>query len=124
MPMQEEPNICYRKRLIVQKGAEFISLKTEDAVLFYTQNRLVFVIDKNEKRYIINKKMNELATELNPDSFFRANRQCIIHVDFIKSFRTYERVKLIIEISLTQMPFPVIISQENAAAFRRWICTV
>ena len=109
------------KRILVQKGVEFIALKVEDIVLLFTENRLVYVIDKQEKKYIVNKKLNQLDEDLNSKIFFRANRQTIINIEFIRSFRRYERVKIIVDLTLTHLKFPVIISQENAAAFRKWI---
>ena len=121
MLVANERNPPTKKRLLVQKGVEFIALKIEDIVLIYTQNRLVYAIDKEEKKYIVNKKLNQLEEELNSKKFFRANRQCIINIEFIRSFRSYERVKLIVDLNLTHLKFPVIISQENAASFRKWI---
>jgi DNA-binding LytR/AlgR family response regulator len=121
MLVANEKHSRYKSRLIVQKGIEFISLKIEDVALIYTENRLVYVIDRNEKKYILNKKLNQLEEELSNTFFFRANRQCIINIDFVRSFRTYERVKLTVDLSLPNIRYPVIISQENAAAFRKWI---
>jgi DNA-binding LytR/AlgR family response regulator len=121
MLVENEKEPRFKTRLLVQKGVEFIALKIEDIVLLYTENRLVYALDKNEKKYIVNKKLNQLEEELNTKTFFRANRQCIISINFIRSFRTYERVKLAIDLSLTNFKFPVIISQENAANFRKWI---
>lgn len=121
MLVANEKNPRFKSRLMVQKGIEFISLKTEDVALIYTENRLVFVIDRKEKKYILNKKLNQLETELDKNFFFRANRQCIINIDFIRSFRTYERVKLTVDLSLPDVKYPIIISQENAATFRKWI---
>jgi DNA-binding LytR/AlgR family response regulator len=110
-----------RTRLLVQKGAEYAALRLTDIVLLYVQNRLVFAVDKYGKRYMVNKKLNQLEQELNDRAFFRANRQCIINIQHIRAFRVYERVKLLVDMQLNENKFPVIISQENAAAFRRWI---
>ena len=121
MLVEDEKEPRFKTRLLVQKGVEFIALKIEDIVLLYTENRLVYAIDKNEKKYIVNKKLNQLEEELNTKTFFRANRQCIISIHYTRSFRTYERVKLVVDLNLINFKFPVIISQENAANFRKWI---
>jgi len=121
MLVANERHPRFKTRLVVQKGVEFIALKVEDIVLLYTENRLVFVIDKNEKKYIANKKLSQLEEELNKEIFFRANRQCIININFIRSFRIHERVKLMVDMNPAHARFPVIISQENAMNFRKWI---
>lgn len=62
-----------------------------------------------------------METELNPLSFFRANRQYIININYIKRFRTVEKVKVQVTMDLMIGEHSVVISQESAAAFRKWI---
>ena len=38
-----------KTRLLVQKGIENILLRMDDIVLFYTENKIVYVIDRFEK---------------------------------------------------------------------------
>lgn len=110
-----------KTRFVVQKGNDFIALKKEDIALLYTRNHLVHVIDKDEKKYVITKRLNQLEEELDQKIFFRVNRQSIINLNFIKSFRTHQRVKIIVDLSLPTMKQPLIISQETASVFRKWI---
>jgi DNA-binding LytR/AlgR family response regulator len=117
----QQPSTRKKSRMIVRKGLEYISLRLEDIVLLYTENKLVYIIDKEGKKYIGEKNLAELEQELNPANFFRANRQYLIHMNFIKGFRSFEKVKLLVELSLTGLNHEIIISQENAARFRQWM---
>ena len=119
--MATEKYSSKKTRLVVQKGVEYVALKKEDIALLLTQNRLVHVIDKDEKKYIVNKKMGSLEEELDPRIFFRINRQAIININFIKSFRPYHRVKIIVEMSMPNSKHSLVISQEMASVFRKWI---
>ena len=110
----------YKSRLIIQKGSEYTMIGVEHIAMLYIQNRVVFVVDRAQKKHITSKNLNQLEQELNPDMFFRANRQCIININFVRSFKTYDRVKILLELSLEDAS-PIIISQDNAAAFRKWI---
>ena len=83
-----------RKRMIVKKGMENISLRMDDVVLFYTENKIVYVIDRWGKKYLADKNLSELEEELDDATFFRANRQYIININFIRGFKAYEKVKL------------------------------
>ena len=121
MPETIEKRTAAKTRFVVQKGSDFVALKKEDIALLYTQNHLVHVIDKDEKKYVITKRLNQLAEELDQKMFFRINRQSIVNLNFIKSFRTHQRVKLIVDLSLPTMKQPLIISQETASVFRKWI---
>lgn len=110
-----------KSRLIVRKGLENIALRTSDVVLIYTEEKLVFVLDREGKKYIIEKKLSELEQELDTNIFFRANRQYIINVGFVRSYKTYERVKLQVDLSLSNLNHHIVVSQENAPLFKKWI---
>lgn len=110
-----------KTRLLVQKGLENILLKMDDIVLFYTENKVVYVVDRLEKKYLTDSNLLELEEELDPLVFFRANRQYIININFIKSFRAYEKVKIKLDLNLTELNHCIIVSQETAPHFRKWI---
>ncbi|MGI8584603.1 MAG: LytR/AlgR family response regulator transcription factor [Chitinophagaceae bacterium] len=114
-------NINKKTRLLVKKGIETISIKLDDIVMFYSENRLVYVFDSSGKKYLIDKSLNELELELNDSVFFRANRQYIINLNFIKSFKPYEKVKLQIDLTIPHFDHFIIVSQNSAPAFRSWI---
>lgn len=110
-----------KTRLIVKKGLESISLRLEDVVLFYTENKIVYVVDKWSKKYIVDKNLGELEEELDQAVFFRANRQYIININYIKGFKSYEKVKLQLDLVNPELNYSIIISQETAPAFRKWM---
>jgi len=110
-----------KSRLVVRKGLEHIALKLDEIVLFYTENKLVYVIDRLGKKYLADKNLSDLEEELDESIFFRANRQYIININFIKGFKTYEKVKLQVELMVPDLNHNIIISQENAPQFRQWI---
>lgn len=114
-----------RTRLVVKKGVENIFILLENIVFFYTENKIVFAIDRVGKKYVAKGSLSVLESELDTNIFFRANRQYIINIGHIKSFRTYERVKLRVDmnpVELNEQHF-IIISQETAPAFKKWIHT-
>ena len=110
-----------KKRLLVRKGIENIILKTGDIVIIYTENKLVYVIDKDGKKYIADKNLSDLNEELDPAIFFRVNRQYIVNVGFVKSYKAYEKVKLQIDLTMPELHHHIIVSQEMAPCFRKWI---
>jgi two-component system LytT family response regulator len=110
-----------RSRIIVRKGIENISLLLSDVVLFFTENKITYVIDKSGKKYMTDKNLTDLERELDNKTFFRASRQYILNINYIKGFKTYERVKLWVELTLNDFSHSIIISQETAPQFRKWI---
>jgi two-component system, LytTR family, response regulator len=110
-----------KSRFVVRKGLEHIALKLEEIVLFYTENKLVYVIDRLGKKYLADKNLSDLEEDLDESLFFRANRQYIVNINFIRGFKTYEKVKLQLDLVLPDMNHCIIVSQENAPQFRQWI---
>jgi len=110
-----------KTRLLVQKGIENVVLRLEDIVYFYTENKIVYVVDRTGKKYLSDYSLADLEKELNPLLFFRANRQYIINIDFIRSFRPFEKVKIKVDLNLQVLDPCIVISQETAPAFRKWM---
>jgi DNA-binding LytR/AlgR family response regulator len=110
-----------KTRLLVKRGVAYIALRLEDIALIYTKEKLVHVIDRDSTKYSIDKTLAQLEEELDSIIFFRANRQYIVNLNFIKSFKVYQKVKLLIEINVSGLEEPVIISQLIAPVFKKWI---
>ena len=105
----------------MKKGLENIALRLEDVALIYTQNKLVYVIDNCSKKYISDKTLSELEEELDDTTFFRVNRQYIVNINYVKSFKTFEKVKLLIDITIPDINHSIVISQETAPVFKKWM---
>jgi DNA-binding LytR/AlgR family response regulator len=110
-----------KSRIVVKRGIESIALPFEDIVLFFTENKVVYVLDKNGKKYLSDKNLCDLEMELDKNKFFRANRQYIVNINYIRSFKPYEKVKLQIDLSTSDINHAIIVSQETAPAFRKWV---
>lgn len=110
-----------KTRLLVKKGLENIAVRLEDIALIYTQNKLVYVIDRYSKKYVSDKTLTELEEELDKTVFFRVNRQYIVNINYVRSFKPHEKVKLLIDITVPEINHSIVISQETAPAFRKWM---
>ncbi|MBL7749488.1 MAG: LytTR family transcriptional regulator, partial [Chitinophagaceae bacterium] len=84
-------------------------------------NKLVFVSDVNGKKYIAENNLADLEEMLDNNQFFRVNRQYIVNIDFIRGFKPFEKVKLLLELNIPELNHHIVISQENSQQFRRWM---
>lgn len=110
-----------KSRLIVRKGIENIALKIEDIVLIHTENKIVYVTDKKGRKFIADNNLGELEEELDEQLFFRANRQYLVNMNYIRGYKSYERVKLQVDLTLPELNHVIIVSQETAPDFRKWL---
>lgn len=109
----------YKKRFLVKKGVDHVSVNTREIAYFLTAHKIVFLIDKEGKKYIIDKTLSDLEKELNPVNFFRANRKYLVSIDAIDKFKSDSG-----KIALYLNPDPkdkVTVSKENASNFKQWI---
>lgn len=111
-----------KTRLIVKNSHENIILIISDIALFYIEERSVFVIDRNGKKFCFQKSLSEIEEELDPELFFRANRRMIVNINYIKSFSEYDRNKIKVDLTVSHPVSPIIISQETAPCFKTWLC--
>lgn len=110
-----------RSRILVRKGVEFQAVRVEDAGYFFTEHKLIFLVDKENRKYMAEKSnLSELEDELDRSIFYRANRKYIINANYIKRFKPLERSKISVELTLP-VNEEIIISQENSASFKKWI---
>jgi DNA-binding LytR/AlgR family response regulator len=113
-----------RSRIIVKKGLEFQTVKLEDVAYFFTEHKLIFLVDKDGKKYLADKNnLADLEEDLDKKYFYRANRKYIISANFIKRFKPLERSKISVELTLA-VNEEIIVSQENAASFKKWISEI
>ena len=114
-----------RTRLIVKKGPENISLLLKNIAFFYTKNKIAYAIDNVGKKYIAEGNLSSIELELDNRFFFRANRQYIININHVRSFRVYEKVKVKVDMNPTELnvEYFIIISQETVPEFKKWIYT-
>jgi DNA-binding LytR/AlgR family response regulator len=110
-----------KTRLIVKKGEENIALNVEEIAFIYREGALIIVVDKEQRKYLCSKNLTQLEAELSTHMFFRANRKYLVNINSIKSFRTYEKVKLEINLVFTNVNHQIIISQETAPLFKKWM---
>jgi len=110
-----------KTRLVVKKGQEYIALLLTDIPLIYTENKVVYVMDKSGKKYICDQALTQLQESLDSHVFFRANRQTVININFIRCFKPNSKVKLAVEMAFAETIHFIIISQETAPAFRKWM---
>jgi DNA-binding LytR/AlgR family response regulator len=110
-----------KTKVIGKRGTENVILDIADVVLFYKESKLVLIIDKDEKKYIVEgATLSELEQDFKLSGFFRVNRQYLVNVKYIKSYKSFERVKLLVSLSIS--PFKnLVVSQENSKAFKQWI---
>lgn len=108
-------------RIIVRHENEYIALPVADIVVVEKIDNHLLVTDKYSNEYRHNCGISELMQSLDNRIFFQANRKQIINIHYIRGFRIFEKVKLMVTFHFMHKDRRVIISQQTAPTFKKWI---
>lgn len=109
-----------KDRFLVRLGNHIHSIKTEDIALFYAEGRTVYLITKEQKRFILDFKLEDVHNLLNSQSFFRVNRSFIVNINSIKDVLVFSNSRLKIT-SKVNVDKEIIVSREKVSAFKTWL---
>ncbi|MCG2613071.1 LytTR family DNA-binding domain-containing protein [Terrimonas sp. NA20] len=110
----------YKKRFLVKRGTDYISVKTDDIAYFYATHKLVCMIDQKNQKFILDQSLSEIEKQLDPSMFYRVNRKYLVHLNAIRKIRTFPKSKLQLELE-PEINEDIIISQDNVTAFKEWM---
>jgi two-component system LytT family response regulator len=110
----------YRTRLLVHFRDELKSIPVESIAFIHSENKVSHLFSKSGEMFILNQNMEELEDQLNPQVFFRANRQFIISFSSIKSNHQHfnGKIKVLLTVSTRE---EILVSRERAPEFKAWL---
>lgn len=111
-----------KARIVVRNGLHYQVLNVNDIAFFYTSNKINYAFCSRTGKHICDKNLAALETKLDKKTFFRVNRQYLVNINFIKSYKTINRVNLQLFITLPGTEVhQIIISQEQSTPFKKWL---
>lgn len=115
----DQSKTSYRRRFTIKKSSGIFILNVDDITHFSADDNIVFGIDSNNKKHIVNHRMSELEEILDPTVFFRINRSEIVNINYIEKMESYFNNRLTITINGVKEALKT--SGPKTSAFRKWI---
>jgi DNA-binding LytR/AlgR family response regulator len=105
--------------VLVYKQDKILPVRFDDIALFYIENEITHLITFDQKRYTINKTIENIE-EIASYDFFRVNRQFLVHRRAIKEASHYFARKLLLTLSI---PFQetITVSKNKISDFLNWL---
>ncbi len=116
-------SINYKSRFLAKVGQRLFFIAAAEVAYFAADNKIVFLIDKEGNRFVINTTIEKLEAELNPKDFFRLNRKIIINAGAIDQIKPYHSNRLKLQVKGVPVAEEIIISRERVADFKQWADT-
>ncbi len=110
---------AYKEKFVVKLRNQWLPVLTKDIACFYREN-LNYLITFSGEKYILDfVTLEEIEELVDPALFYRANRQCLIHINAIQSIKPLENQKLIL-ILQSNLKMEQDVSREKAPGFKKW----
>ncbi|MCU0388015.1 MAG: LytTR family DNA-binding domain-containing protein [Chitinophagaceae bacterium] len=110
----------YKERFIIKSHNKWIPIEVKEIALIYRENINFFYRFNGEKLIYDFSSLEEIEEVLDPDLFFRANRQTIVNINAIQSAKPYGNQKLMVQLK-APLKMELDISREKAPLLKKWL---
>jgi len=118
--VKENFSTKYKNRFLAKVGQRSFFLQADETAYFFADNKIVYLVDKECNRFIVNFTLEKLEPLLDPVDFFRINRKMIVHSKAIEQVKPYFNNRLKLLLKGIKADEEIIISRERVADFKEW----
>lgn len=116
----ENRKSAYKTRFVINIGNKIKSIDSEEIAYFYSLEKSTFLATKEGKSYPVDFSLDNLETMVNPDVYFRINRQYFVSYNAITNILVLTKSRIRLE--LTPAPGEeIFVSNVRASEFRKWL---
>ncbi len=109
-----------KKRFVIRIGEHLKTLATEDIAYCYSESKMTYARSIDGRNFPMDHNLDALEQMLDPQAFFRINRQYIVSLKAIEEMRAYTKSRVIIRLKPAGKEAPVV-SAERSADFKMWL---
>jgi DNA-binding LytR/AlgR family response regulator len=118
--LQQSPGANYKKRFIIRFGEHIKTLAVENIAYCISENKNTYAKAFDGLKYPMDHNLDALEEMLDPQHFFRINRQYLINLKAIEEMKIYSKARVIVRLNPPVKEAPVV-SSERAADFKLWL---
>ncbi|MFD2567329.1 LytR/AlgR family response regulator transcription factor [Pseudotenacibaculum haliotis] len=110
-------------KLKVEHAGKISLIGYDEIAFFYSENKVVYLVKTDGTTTSTDFTLNEIENKINIHSFFRANRQIILHSRSVEQVQLIENGKLTVQLKPTisdKEAFQINISRYKKQAFMNW----
>lgn len=112
--------VSYKSRFFVRIGTHFHTIAVDDIQCFFIQERAVFLKTIQGKKYDLDHSLDQVQQMVDPASFFRINRNYLIHINAIQDIFSYSANRLGVKLKMMDH-LDMIVSREKVTDFKKWL---
>jgi len=110
----------YKQRFSVNVGTKIKSIETVNIAYFYSMDKITFLCTKEKRHYPIAFALDKLEELIDPQYFFRINRQYTVNYHAIEKINVLSRSRIAIH-TIPPTKEPLLVSSARTHEFRLWL---
>lgn len=110
----------FRTRFLIAGPDRFQTLQVDDVAYFYSENKITTAVTRGGTSHVLDLSLTRLEEQLDPDRFFRANRQVLLSIGSIDHVSPYFNGKLAVTVRPAHTD-KITISEDKVSAFKAWM---
>lgn len=118
--VQDMNTMRYKERLLIKRGQQLSYLKTESTAYCYADGKLCYAVDFTNNKYLLENNLSQLEEHLQPNKFYRINRQLLVNIDAVSKVHTWLGGRLKLEL-LPSTKSDTVVSRERVNGFKDWL---
>lgn len=110
----------YKSRFLVNAGEKLKSIDTKEVAYFYSSEKFTFLCSQDDRHYALEYSLDSLENLLDPQKFFRVNRQYIVSLGALDKIYILSKSRIKIELKPV-VKDSVYVSKGRTHEFRQWL---
>lgn len=110
----------YKSSLLVSVRDKFIPVKVKDIAYIYFEDKSPVAVKMDGEKCAVGGSLDEIARQLDPSQFYRANRQFIISRAAVKDVTVWFGGRVVVNLN-AEVPERIIVSRTHVQEFKKWL---
>lgn len=110
----------FKSRFLAKAGQRMFFVETSEVQYFQADDKIVYLVDKDGNKLMVDYTLERLEGLLNPKEFFRLNRQYIARYSSIAQIKPYVNSRLKLLLRNGSKTEEVVLSRERVHEFKTW----
>lgn len=110
----------YRQRFLITSPRRMYTISIPEIAYFYSEDKILFAVTFDGKTHILDLTLNKLEEQLDPELFFRANRQVLLSANCIELIEPHFNGKMLLQLR-PKAKEQILVSREKVGALKMWL---
>ena len=121
MKSGENSKTVYKEHFLCNHRNAWVPVKTEE-MAFFMYETLIYVCTKTHEKYNMDfESLDEIEEMLDPNLFFRINRQFIVNRSAVQRVWGIENSKMMVKLKEPHQSVEIDLSRQKAPVFKKWL---